>query len=47
MQSLAKEYDDTALVELLEETATFERVSYTMVDGQLYVQAKTNNAVHR
>ncbi|WP_169103411.1 hypothetical protein, partial [Sulfobacillus harzensis] len=29
--------DDIALVELLEETACFERVPHTMVDGQLYV----------
>ncbi len=43
----AKEGDDTALVELLEETATFERISHTMVDGQLYVPAQTTNAVYR
>jgi len=28
---------DTALMELLEETALFERVSHTIVDGQLYI----------
>ncbi len=41
----AEAEDDTALVELLQETACFERVSHTMVDGQLYVLAQTTNAV--
>lgn len=39
--------DDTALMALLEETALFERVPHTMVDGQLYVPAQTTNAVYR
>lgn len=38
---------DTALTELLAETATFERVAHQMVDGQLYVPAATTHAVYR
>lgn len=39
--------DDTALGELLHETAVLERVPHTMVDGQLYVPAQTTKAVYR
>lgn len=42
----AQEDGDTALGELLTETATFERVSHTMVDGVLYIPAQTTHAIY-
>ncbi len=43
----AQREHDVALADLLAETATFEHVPHTMVDGQLYVRAETTNAVYR
>ena len=42
----AQEDGDTALGELLTETATFDRVAHTMVDGVLYIPAQTTNAIY-
>ena len=43
----AQQEHDVALAALLAETATFEHVPHTMVDGQLDVRAETTNAVYR
>jgi len=43
----AENEEDLALVELLVETATFERVPHEIIKGQLYVPAETTNAVYR